>query len=173
MKNRKLILLVGSIWEVIRFALLYFLLLLLVNSSFNPIGSILLIWLGSIQLILAAGLFFAWWDMSRYAVLLPLLALGKGLNLIPPILLLIFGSGLFNISGSLFQAVADVSAETAVRNILSQESLGFLFLFAGGILFFDLIFFFIILSYRVRRKEQELGSDRNLPDWKDIRVEEE
>ena len=165
MKNRKFILLIGTIWEVIRFTLLYFLLLLLVNSSFNPIGSILLIWLGSMQLILAAGLFLAWWDMSRYAVLLPLLALGKGLNLIPPILLLILGSGLFDIGVRLFRA--------AGQNILSQESLGFLFLFAGVILFFDLIFFFIILSYRISREEQKLGSDRNLPDWKDIRVEEE
>ena len=91
MRKRKLVFLTGAVWEVVRFALLYLLLLVLMNPSFNIIGSILLVWFGTLHFLMAGLFFFLWFDQSRHSNLLPFVMLGKGLNIVPALLLFIMG----------------------------------------------------------------------------------
>lgn len=169
----------GAVWEIVRFAMLYLLLLILMNPSFNIIGSILLVWFGTLHFLMAGLLFFLWIDQSRFSVLLPFISLGKGLNIVPALLLFIMGTGLFQIGIELFSGVKGGNLENATRAVLSEGSIGYLLLLSGIILFFDLIFFFIVLSYTLNKPEKsvprydEQHSDEHLPKWNDIHVEEE
>jgi hypothetical protein len=179
MKKRKLVFLSGAVWEIVRFALLYLLLLILMNPSFNIIGSILLVWFGTLHFLMAGLFFFLWIDQKKYSVLLPFASLGKGLNIVPAVLMFIMGTGLFQIGIEFFSGVRGGDLENATQAGLSEGSMGFLLLLSGIILFFDLIFFFILLSYTLNKSAKsesrfdEQPGDEHLPKWNDIQVEEE
>jgi hypothetical protein len=174
MGKRKIIFLTGAIWEIIRFALLYLLLLVLMNPSFNIIGSILLVWFGTLHFLMACCFFFLWFNQQQYSSLLPFMTLGKGLNILPALFLFIMGTGLFQIGIEFFRGTRDFGQEYAPQAAFSEGSMGFLLLFSGIILFFDLIFFFIVLSYTLNKPEEpEIQTLEHLPEWTDIHVEEE
>jgi len=168
MGKRKIVFLTGAVWEVIRFALLYLLLLILMNPSFNIIGSILLVWFGALHFLMACCFFFLWIDQDRYSTLLPFITLGKGLHILPALLLFIMGTGLF-------QTGIVVGQGSSPQAAFLEGSMGFIILLLSGIiLLFDLIFFFIVLSYTLNKPEENVHQIKeHLPEWKDIHVEED
>lgn len=153
MKKRKLIFLSGAIWELLRFFLLFFFILVIMNPELQPVSTVLLVWLGSGHLILCLLFFIVWLDLSRYSLLIPVLTVIKGVNLLPPILFFLFGT-------------------SSVSEVFSQEYFGFLFLTAGIVLFFDLIFFLILLSFTMHKEKPLPDPERNLPEWTDTKVED-
>jgi hypothetical protein len=174
MGKRKIVFLTGAVWEIIRFTLLYIILLVLMNPSFNIIGSILLVWFGTLHFLMACCFFFLWFDREKYSILLPFVTLGKGLNILPAIFLFVMGTGLFQIGIKFFSAVKEFGQEYSPQAAVAEGSMGFLLLISGIILFFDLIFFFIVLSYTLNKPEKtEDQSEEHLPEWKDIHIEED
>ena len=128
MGKRKIVFLTGAIWEVVRFALLYLLLLVLMNPSFNIIGSILLVWFGTLHFLMACCFFFLWFNQDRYSTLLPFVTLGKGLNILPALILFIMATGLFQIGIEFFRAVREFGQEYTPQVAFSEGSMGFLLL---------------------------------------------
>jgi len=143
MEKRKLIYLSGAIWELLRFFLIFFFILFIINPEFQLSGTILLAWLGSGHLILMVLFFLVWLDYVKYSQYLPVLTVFQTVNIVPPVLFFLFGSG-FN-----------------------------QFIVVGIVLFFDLIFLLILLSFTVHKQKSLPDPNRNLPNWTDTHVEDQ
>ncbi len=160
MINKKKILLSASIWELLRFLLL-FITVLVVNISIiraNRQSIFWLIILCSGSLIMPAGFLLLYYNEIKYGILLNLLRLGKILGLFSSLLLI-----LLEPIGPVLQVVKLVFLPFPITPVI-------LLLF---ITFFDLIFLGLLLSYRMQKQEPEISRSENLdslPDFKETQV---
>lgn len=135
-KTRSVVCLAAAVWEVVRFAALYFLIsvqpafLLNSNNAFN------LLWFGSVQLLLVAVLVFLALYPREYSTYLRLARLGKLLSL-PAGFAVLFTAG--------FTGGVEALESAALRYAE--------FFVPIGILFVDLILFVFLLTYRTPEED--------------------
>ncbi len=160
MISKRKIFLAASIWELLRFFML-FITILVVNISIiraNRQSIFWLIILCSGSLIMPAGFLLFYYNEKKYGMLLNLLRLGKVLGLFSSLLLM-----LLEPMGPVLQVVKLVFLPFPITPVI-------LLLF---ITFFDLIFLGLLLSYRMERQEPEINRGENLdslPDFKETQV---
>lgn len=177
MKLRKALLFVGSVWEALRFVLLFSLLLSLAGDFLSSSRIFMNMWLAGIQLMMVAGFVFMALYGEKYRQYAKLMALGKLLNIFPAVLVLIFETGLLHRGIQLFSHVLLVSGEEQVAPIETGRS-GFdgLFFLVALITLLDLLFFIFLLSYSSdssNQKKQEEKRNESLPEMEEVSVEEE
>lgn len=174
MKIKKALLFVGSVWEALRFVLLFSLLLSFAGDFISSSRIFMYMWLAGIQLIMVAGFVFIALYGEKYRQYAKLMALGKLLNIFPAVLVLIFETGLFHKGVQLFSHVLVASSENSVSSIEAGRS-GFqgLFFLVAVVTLLDLLFFIFLLSYSSEDKKQEENGDGSLPDMEEVSVEEE
>jgi hypothetical protein len=130
MKRIRSVLLIGAIWQVLRFVLIFMGLAALYNGMImDKAGGIYWFLLYSAgSLVIPAGLIIISMGLANAASLLKLVILGKALELFPSVIIL--------------------GMELSRRSVLSQTSplISGVALVAG----FDLIFLIIFISYRER-----------------------
>jgi hypothetical protein len=103
MKIRRIFFLLNSIWELVRFVLLFLAVWITFQQVLKTDGQAIF-WLmlfGNGGLLVAAALLFLYVDPPRFRALLNLARLGKGLGLFSALLLIIlepFGTGLHSLS---------------------------------------------------------------------------
>ncbi len=183
MKIKKALLFVGSVWEALRFVLLFSLLLSFAGDFLSSSRILMYMWLAGIQLIMVAGFVFMAIYGEKYRQYAKLMALGKVLNIFPAVLVLVFETGLLRRSAELFSNILLVSSENSVAPIEAGRS-GFqgLFFLVAVIALLDLLFLIFLLSYASygsygseskKQEEQEEEGDDSLPDMEEVTVEEE
>ena len=162
MKVRRFFYAGGTLWELLRFIILFSVSARVLYQPETPGGLLLLSWLGGYQLVMAAGFFFLTLKPEQYQTFISLLALAKFLSLI---------SGI-----SLFL----IETVFALPVVSTHPSGGSLFLLCGAVVLLDLLFFTILLSSRTKGKQEEDGSNvtekeessSSLPEWKEIPLQE-
>ena len=160
MINKRIIFLSASIWELLRFFLL-FVTVLGLNISIIHSDSQYIFWLiliASGSLIMPIGFFLLYYDKTKYGPLLNLLRLGKTLGLFSSLLLI------------LLEPVGPVLK--GVRLLFLPFSIAPVILLLV-ITFFDLIFLGLLLSYKVQQKKPEIRRNENhdsLPDYKESQI---
>lgn len=183
MKIKKALLFVGSVWEALRFVLLFSLLLSFAGDFLSSSRILMYMWLAGIQLIMVAGFVFMAIYGEKYRQYAKLMALGKVLNIFPAVLVLVFETGLLRRSAELFSNILLVSSENSVAPIEAGRS-GFqgLFFLVAVIALLDLLFLIFLLSYgssgsesknHEEQEDQEDQGDDSLPDMEEVTVEEE
>ncbi len=117
------------------------------------------------QLVIAAGFLSLFRDESRYSPSIPLLSIGKFLNLFPEIALVIFNGGILSFIGTLFPDFGSFLFE-------GYNQTFFLFCI---ICIVDLIFFVFLLSYKKSKtnRRPENGGYSDFPIVDSVRIEEE
>jgi hypothetical protein len=163
MKIRRLFFLLNSIWELVRFLIL-FLAVWITFQQVLKIDSQAIFWLmlfGNSGLLVAAALLFLYVDPPRFRALLNLVRLGKGLGLFSALLLIIlepFGTGLQSLSLSF----------PPYR--IAPFSLLLIVVVA------DLIFLFLLFSYQIEEStppspaEKVKKEDPPLPEYRETVV---
>lgn len=165
MKYRRIVFFTGFVWELGRFAFLFITANLYLMDS--PSGNLLfLLLLSAPQLLLAAGFLALWRDEARYASSIPLLAMGKFLNLFPEIFYLVLYGGVFPV----FSLLAGFSQTSFLMENGNWMLIAFIAVCAV-----DLIFFVFLLSYRTPKteKKRDNGGYSDFPIVDIVRVEEE
>jgi hypothetical protein len=158
MKLNRVFFLIGALWELLRFLLLFAALLL----TFHPLVIVnrqAVYWLllfGSPQLLLSAGLLVLYAENEPPPALLNLVRLGKVLAVFSSLLLFVLEplSWRPGLAGSLLAFLA-----TPLIILL-------------GVLFIDLVFLLFLLSYSPRREENNRPKD-SLPVFKESRIPDE
>lgn len=167
MHIKRTLLFLGTGWEILRFALVFFILLSL--SAFDPKSTFvfLIIWFGSIQFVIAGGFFLTGLYPESYGNYSKLLALGKLLNIFPAFLILLFKSGLFVWgAASLRFALKDGGF---VQTVSQNNEIRFLLPLVLIITLLDLIFFIFLILYQI----QDTGhKDRKVPPALEVTVKE-
>jgi len=171
MKERRVPLIVASVWQLIRFSIIGLCTILYFNPNFFPGRSILVLWPAAPSLLLGAGLLIAGLFQRRFYDYRRLLILGKILEAIPGIFLLILQGGALylGITKPVFEDVHVV--EKLVHSRLRTE-MAFYYLLAGVVLI-DLIFLLILLSYKTESERQVPSPEENLPELTVTEIEEE
>ena len=158
MKKRKLIFLGGVFWEVVRFVLLF-------SITFSLSHFTLIMWIGSVQLMMIAGFLFLYLSFDSYKLYTKLLAFGKLLNFFPAIIALVLS--VVNDGGGFFPT-----------NEFPMNRIGMIPLILI-ITLLDLIFFIFLISYNSRadsndyKIKNEESYSRYLPKAEEVTVEEE
>lgn len=164
MKPKRLVFVLLSIWELIRFILVFIAAeMVFINIiKAQPASIFWLILLSCIQLVIPAASLFLFLNPGRYYSLLHILRLGKILGILPIIGIIIFSLPSFpvNIESNIFNKV----------KILQILLMAILFLV-------DLIFLLLLISL----KEEEIKSFQGkedqkqpiLPDFSEIQVKDE
>ncbi len=165
-------LLILLLWELIRLSIVFISLISVVSQSLNSNRQVLywLLSVSSFQLISPLAILFLFIDWNKYRNYLSLLRVGKVINLFSFILIF------FNF---------DPGRVTETLNIKYVGAPVYYFYVIVGVIFFDLIFLVILLSYKLELKEKppvvsvgnrtvmvpERGED-TLPDFSEVKVRE-
>lgn len=166
-----LVLYFASIWQILRFVLLAFFALL----GYFPIPSLLktlvLLWLSVSQLVIAAGFFMLARFPDRYAVYRNLLALGKILDLLPSLAILVLqAASIFLGIGKPELAFLSVSHRIG----LGRVNLALVFYFSVVlVVVLDLLFLFVLLSLTPKQESPEPLIQTFLPELNETTIEEE
>ena len=171
MIQRKTALIVGSGWQILRFGLVMLSAVLYVNPQFAVGTSLLLLMPASGSLLLCVAFLLAGLYKKRYVSLRGFLLLGKALEIVPGIALLVLQGGalFFNVASPVFDVVRFIDEATGYRAITEV-------LFYYGlacVVLVDLIFLLILLSYKTEKEESEPVVGENLPDFDITQIEEE
>ncbi|MEW5814109.1 MAG: hypothetical protein AB1798_01770 [Spirochaetota bacterium] len=172
----------GTLWEMVRFIILLSIITLYINPLMNRGVLMLLVYLGSAQLLMAAGFFFMWSLPGKYSAFARLLTVGKLLGFFSGASLIIFESGIFQIGAKLMLLIFRNTASTAIEGVsLSIGGLSSIALIIFGfVAAIDFSFFIFLLFYKPKKtgkSDLARGSGKNgtenLPEWKGVRIEEE
>lgn len=172
MKTKSAALYAGCAWQVVRFALLAAIIVLALFPETEPRRMLLFLWPAVGQLPIAAGFFFLARDPSQYAPYRRLLVLGKFLDIVPGLALLVYqATSLFAGVGTPFFVVPEAAGYSP--EIITRTALMFHF----GLLavtFVDLIFLLLLLSFR---EHPEITTDEQesayLPEVQAVELEDE
>ncbi|MAG13509.1 MAG: hypothetical protein CMN78_02815 [Spirochaetales bacterium] len=171
MKERKAPLIVAATWQLIRFSIIG----LCANLYFNPDlyagRSVLVLWPAAPSLLLAAGLLIAGLIHRRFVAYRRLLILGKLLEAIPGLFLLVLQGGALHL-GITRPVFEDVHFVEGLMQSRLRTEVAFYYLLAGVVLI-DLIFLLILLSYKTESERQVPSLEENLPELTVIEIEEE
>lgn len=144
MKPSVFALYLGSIWQLLRFFLLAVLLLMIVYPRLDPGFVLFLIWPIVAQLALASAFFFLARRSDRYASYRNLLLLAKILDVVPGVVLLVYQVVALYIGLSV-----PLFTMAPVLDFLSPEESAVIFYYSlVCIVLFDLIFLFVLISWR-------------------------
>jgi hypothetical protein len=148
MKKSNPMFIFGAIWEIIRFFLFFMLAAVIFNksSALHRFELLWLILLSAAQLMVPAGFLLVFFFVEKYGSLVRLLTIGKILNVFSAALFVF--DGLF--SDKISQAILD----------LPFARIPYLFLLVAAI-FFDLIFLYFLLSYKIDTKMDQ-GQDNRV-----------
>ena len=155
MKINRYFFLINSIWEVLRFFLLFtvlvltFRLVILINRQ----AIFWLILFGSGQLLLPAGLIFLFINPEKNYILINIIRLGKILGIFASVLLILFEPFSLGLRSSSLKLLT--FSLTPIALLLC-------------ITFFDLIFLLILLSYKQMIMEDE--DPGSLPEFKENEI---
>jgi uncharacterized membrane protein YkvI len=144
MKKISPVLLSTALWEILRFTLL-FLLIVSASSKESASGTVEVYWIlpyGAGALIIPAGLIVLMLDPVKYGGLLNLLKLGKLLEVIPSLVLL--------------------GRELSTLSVLSNSRFP-LYPFVAAVVF-DLVFLALLISYRLEKHPKSLNDGASSPD---------
>ena len=165
MKTRKYSILVILIWEIVRLFLLYLVVVSVFHREIQADKQAMywLLAIGSPQVIMFALLIFLFLDPFKFANYLNLLRVIKVLNIFTMFLVLInFQSN--NITENLQLKVISFSVYVFPLTLM--------------ILFLDLIFFALLISYRIKQKKKNefsgsyglINKKNELPDFEELEV---
>ena len=141
MKIHRLFFLVGSLWELLRFLLLF----LALGITFRRellIDTQAIFWLvllGSANLLMPAGLLFLYLDPDRHRNLLNLIRMGKLLGLLSALLLILLEPIGTSLSGFALSFLPSTIAPFSILLFISVS---------------DLLFLFLLFSYRRERNRE-------------------
>lgn len=171
MKERKVPLIVASVWQLFRFSIIGMSFILYLNPNFYPGISVFLLWPAATSLLLCAGLLVSGLYHERFTSYRRLLILGKVLDAVPGIFLLILQGGAlyFGITHPVFE---DVQLIERLIQLRLRTEVGFYYLLAAVVLI-DLIFLLILLSYRTEPEKRGPSQEENLPELIVTEIEEE
>ena len=171
MKERKAPLIVASAWQLIRFSIIGICAILYLNPALSPSVSVFVLWPASTSLLLAAGFLIAGLYHERFCSYRRFLILGKLLEAVSGIFLLILQGGAlyFGITKPVFE---DVHAIEQLIQLRLGTEIGFYYLLAAVVLI-DLIFLLVLLSYKLESERQVPSQEMNLPELTVTEIEEE
>ena len=175
MMERKTPVIVSGIWQIIRFIILVLGSILFLNPMAYVGTSLLVVLLSAPSLAFAVICFFAGLHPPRFASLRGFLFFGKAFEVIPGLLLLILQGGAlyFGIARPVFDEVLFLNT---ISGYSIETALLFLYILAGVVLL-DLIFLFVLLSYRAEPDSpvphRESIPGENLPVYTITEIEEE
>ncbi|MBN2442379.1 MAG: hypothetical protein JXJ04_13580 [Spirochaetales bacterium] len=156
MKNEKIFYCFGIIWEIVRFLFFFlFITFIYIQPTLGGTQSVLwLLFLCSSQLLMPAGFTLLLFDSTKFQVVIQLLRIGKILSLIPSFF--IFFDEFILSSGFFTYPLTGVS-------LLKKSSI----LLLSISIFFDLIFLYFLLSFKVKRMNREDGvyESSHLPEY--------
>ncbi len=155
MNNSRPFFLLGALWELARFVILFLLIVWQVEDT--RVSLVRILWFGSPQLALVAAFLFLGWNPHLYRQFGRLLAAAKIFSLIPGI------------------ALAIVLVRSARLLFVAEPFLSELLpiLLPFFVLLIDIILLVILLTYsRGRKSSKNATDDEQLPDFRETHVED-
>lgn len=134
MIREKLFFVVCAAWEVVRFAVIFAILTVQPGAPTAAVYSVIALWFGSGQLVLAAAMVMLGLFPARYRAYLPLIRLGKLLSFGPAILAVVIGIPLTADIGLPLTSIIRMATPIVILGV-------------------DSILFIFLLSYRISAKE--------------------
>ncbi|MBN1410743.1 MAG: hypothetical protein JW969_07845 [Spirochaetales bacterium] len=144
MKNSKPVFIFGTLWEILRFFLFFSMIIVIFNEK-TTLYRFEILWfliLSAAQLIIPGCYLLLIFFPDKYRVILQPLRMGKILNLLCSVLFII--DGLFS------------DQTIKLRLDLPFASIPYLILILGTV-FFDLIFLYFLLSYKIGTNGNDKG----------------
>ena len=153
MTERKNRLIIAAIWQLVRFIIVGIGAVFFFNPSLVPGFSVFLLWSGSGSLVLVAGFFIAGIQSHHFASLRSFLLLGKILEIVPGIILMIVQarSLIWGLGTPLFKSVAIIDT---ISNYQLNTTVLFYYII-GVLILIDLIFLLLLLSCKLERGNDE------------------
>ncbi len=170
MDRQKFLFTAGGVWELVRFSVLYVLVLSILWEQVDVTRSFLVLWFGSAQIV-CAGIFFSCRVFPRFregGVIILILA--KGLSVLSGILFFSFQLGLVRKGAEWISAFSSVSISSFLFTL--QEPTMIL---PGILIVIDLLFFIFLIGAGWKMREIPPGKEEpeRLPDFAETEVEEE
>ena len=171
MKPRSAILYAGSLWQIVRFACLTLFMLLVIYPESAPAFVALIIWPTISQLPLSIAFFLLALRLEKYREFRRLLILAKILDTVPGMFIILYQarSVFFGLGEPL---VSIAPALDLITGGPSQSAVIFYYALVGVVLF-DLLFLFVLISLRLAPEDDAPEITSNLPEMSEIQLEDE
>jgi len=167
MKPTSFALYAGSVWQILRFAVLATFVLVVMFPEICPGFNLILIWPATAELSLAAAFFFLARNASRYGAFRNLLILGKVLDVVPGLLLLAYQTGASYLK--LGPPLVTIAPALDLLTGTSGRSAMLFYYLLVLVVLLDLIFLFVLVSLRVPVKKKTADT---LPELSAIDLED-
>jgi hypothetical protein len=161
----------GAVWQIARFMVTVLLVSLAVYPRLDPRYVLLFVWPSTIQLAAAAGFYFLARRTDLYSAYRRLLVLAKLLDVVPGLMLLSYQvtAVFFGIGRALHVVVPALDSVTG-----SESASALIFHYSlFALVFLDLIFLLVLLSFRLPQETAGAASNADLPELTETTLEDE
>ncbi len=158
----------GCGWQIVRFLALTTLLILIIFPESGPAIILLTVWPAVSQLVLAAAFLFLALDSVRYGAYRNLLLLGKTIDAVVGVFLLLYQTVALFLGGirPLFAVLGDLEFPAGA----ALQPAALLYYSLAAVVLLDLLFLLLLISLSPTPEPISSGS---LPEMSEVRLEEE